>query len=395
MSRIKVSHKQRQFLSSVKRYVVYRGGIGSGKTRILCYRAILNALSGRKELVVANTFTQLRDVVLATFIEVLPLFDIKEFTDYIVNKSDMDIIIRGTYIHLRSAEQDEKLRGINCHDVLIDEARNIKDDKLFLILIGRMRNSDDGQCFICSSPKGKDWVWKLSQDTENVDLITQKTYENPFLSKEYKVDLRRRYTSQYAAQELDAEIIEFNAGVIQSKWFVLIPYIKPMSGIRAWDLAVSIKTAADYAAGALLFNSGHSMCIGSMIHGKFEYPALRQKIIETAQADGRDIHIVIEDAGQQRGYIDDLKQISELKGYVIKALKPRSDKLARALPWISRAELGGISVCEAPWNRAFFDECDSFSADMSHEHDDMIDAVSMAYKALTKPVGSSAKVKLY
>ena len=113
MSRIKVSHKQRQFLSSVKRYVVYRGGIGSGKTRILCYRAILNALSGRKELVVANTFTQLRDVVLATFIEVLPLFDIKEFTDYIVNKSDMDIIIRGTYIHLRSAEQDEKLRGIN------------------------------------------------------------------------------------------------------------------------------------------------------------------------------------------------------------------------------------------------------------------------------------------
>ena len=395
MARIKVSPKQRQFLSSVKRYVVYRGGIGSGKTRILCYRAILNALNGRKQLVVANTFPQLRDVVLATFIEVLPLFDIKEFKDYQVNKSDMDIIIRGTYIHLRSAEQDEKLRGINCHDILIDEARNIKDDKLFLILIGRMRNSEDGQCYICSSPKGKDWVWKLSLDTEHVDLITQTTSENPFLSEEYKLDLRRRYTSQYAAQELDAKIVEFSAGVIKHSWFMECEYIRPQAGVRAWDLAVSIKTAADYAAGVLMFHSGSKLCIGHIVHGKFEYPELRNKIIETAHSDGTNIHIIIEDAGQQRGYIDDLKQIPELRGYVIKALKPKGDKLSRALSWISRAELGGILVCKAPWNQAFYDECDAFSADMSHAHDDQIDGTSMSYKALTEPVGNATRVKLY
>jgi predicted phage terminase large subunit-like protein len=238
-------------------------------------------------------------------------------------------------------------------------------------------------------------VWRLAQDTEHVDLITQKTSENPFLSEEYELDLRKRYTSQYAAQELDAEVVEFSAGVIKHSWFVECDYIRPSAGVRAWDLAVSIKTSADFSAGALMFHSGSKICIGHMVHGKFEYPDFQQKLIETAHSDGRNIHIIIELAGQQRGYIDDLKRLPPLSGYVIKAINPRADKLARAMPWISRAELGGILVCKAPWNQAFYDECDAFSADMSHDHEDMVDAVSMAYKALTEPVGSSAKVKLY
>ena len=394
MARIKISPKQRKFLASKQRYVIYRGGLASGKTRVLCYKAILNALGGRKELVVANTFTQLRDVVLATFVEVLPLFDIEEGKDYSINHSDMDIIIRGTYIHLRSAEQEERLRGLNVHDVLIDEARNMKTSNLFMILIGRMRNSDDGQCFICSTPRGKDWVWKLAQDG-TAELIVQKTIDNPFLPENYLADLRQKYTTQFAAQELDAEIVEFNAGVIHSSWFRVVEYIKPMSGIRGWDLAVSIKDHADFAAGALLFHSGGSICIGGMVHGKYEYPVLRQKIIETAAMDGRSITIAVESTGTQLGFVQDLQRLPELKPYTIRAAKTLGDKLNRATAWASRAEQGGIVVCAGAWNDEFFEECDSFSADMSHEHDDMIDAVSSAYQMLTEPAGSATKVSLY
>jgi predicted phage terminase large subunit-like protein len=343
---------------------------------------------------VSSTYSQLRDSCLATFIEVLPLFGLVEDVDYVLNKSDMDLTIRGTGIHMRSAEIKNKLRGINCHDILIDEARNMRDDEVFLILIGRMRMSSDGQCFLCTTPRGKDWVYKLGSD-EFCDLITQKTEENPFLPKSYIEDLRRRYTSQYAKQELDAEIIEMSAGVIRSQWFIEVPYIKPMVGVRGWDLAVSIKTHADFAAGVLLFNSGSSICIGNIVHGRFEYPDLRKKIVETAQYDGRGVHIILEDAGQQRGYIDDLKALPELRGYVIKAIRPRSDKLTRALPIVSRAEMGGVTVCKGSWNDAFYDECDAFTADMTHDHDDMIDGMSMSYQALTEPVGSSSNVKLY
>jgi predicted phage terminase large subunit-like protein len=393
MARIKISTKQRLFLSSLKRYVVYRGGIGSGKTRILCYKAIINALNGRKCLVVANTFPQLRDVVLATFIEVLQLFDIQEDKDYVINKSDMDIIIRGTYIHLRSAEQDEKLRGINCHDVFIDEARNIKDDKLFLILIGRMRNTSDGQCFICSTPRGRDWVWKLSESLD-CDLITQRTEENPFLSDVYKEDLRKRYTSQFAAQELDAEIVEFSAGVLKRSWFRKVASFQPTKLVRAWDIAVSVKTSSDYSAGALLGYNGR-FCLMDMKHGKYTYPDLRQLIIDTALLDGRHVVVAIEHVGTQLGFIQDLQMDKSLLSYNVRAIKVRSDKLARVTTWASRAEQGLFDIVEAPWNDAFFDEIDSFSADMSHTHDDQCDAVSLGYTHLAEPVGSAAKVKLY
>jgi len=343
---------------------------------------------------VSSTYSQLRDSVLATFVEVLPLFGLVEDVDYTINKSDMDLCLRGTMIHMRSAEIGNKLRGINCHDVLIDEARNMRNDSVFLILIGRMRMSEDGQCLLCTTPRGKDWVYKLGLDA-TCELITQKTEENPFLPRKYIEDLRRKYTSQYAKQELDAEVIEMSAGVIRSSWFIEVPYVKPTQGVRAWDLSVSIKTHADFIGGTLMFMQGTRICIGNIVHGRFEYPDLRQKIIDTARYDGKNVHIIIEEAGQQKGFIDDLKSIPELRGYVIKAIRPKGDKYARAMPWASRAQLGGVVVCQAEWNSAFYDECDAFTADMQHDHDDQIDATSMAYQALTEPVGSSSRVNLY
>jgi len=392
--RIKCTEKQQEFLESTKRYVIFRGGIGAGKTRILCYKAIMNAMRGRKQLCVANTFTQLRDVVLATFVESLPLFGLVQKKHYTINRSDMDIIINGVYIHLRSAEQEEKLRGLNVHDVLIDEARNIKTNNLFLILIGRLRNSTDGQVFICTTPHGKDWVWNISQDTD-CHLITQKTDENPFIPDQYIADLRSKYSTRFASQELDAQIISLSGAVISSKWFGLVDYCKPMTGVRAWDIAVTIKTHSDFSSGLLLHHASDGYVISNIIHGKYEYPNLKRLIIEMAEYDGKSVIIALEDAGQQRAIIDDLRHDQALAGYVIRSVRPQGDKMSRAMPWISRAEHGSVKIAAGPWNQAWLDECDSFTNDMSHEHDDMIDSMSMAYKLLSEPQAQASHVRLY
>jgi predicted phage terminase large subunit-like protein len=388
--KLKTSKAQIKFLQSVKRYVIFRGGIGSGKTRVLVYKAIANALKGRKGLFISNTYTQSRDVILATFMEALPLHDLVNCNDYFVNKSDMDIIIRGTYIHLRSAEQADKLRGINCSDVYIDEARNMKTDEVFLIASGRIRDVSDAQCFISTTPRGKDWVWLLSQDTESCDLIIQKTSDNPFLPKTYIDDLRKRYTTKFLAQECDAEIIEMAGEIINPSWFNLIEYIRPVEGVRYYDLAVSVKTSADYTASALCSFSGQDFCINHMGLFKLTYPELRHKIIEQAEQDGTGITIAIEQSGQQQAIIDDLQGITELKRFTIQAHKPTGDKLARAMPWVSRAECGAVKVCMAGWNKEFFEQCSSFTADDSHLHDDMVDAVSGGYAIINNQVSVTA-----
>jgi predicted phage terminase large subunit-like protein len=299
--------------------------------------------------------------------------------------SDKLCVVNNIEILFRSGDQPDTLRGLSLDGFGIDEAREFKDRSIYDIMIGRLSNSKNAQGFITTSPKGKNWCFELESQPE-IETIIQRTSENPFLPKEYITSLKSSYTTNFQRQELDADIVEFGAGIINAEWFKLIEYMKPdiskNRAVRFWDLAVSIKTSADFSAGALCSFQNDRFVIHDIVHGKMEYPDLRKKIIETAQRDGSDTVICVEEAGQQRGFIDDLKRLDELRPYTIMAQKPEGDKLNRAMPWASRAQLGNVLVCRGMWNKDFFDECNDFTADDSHVHDDQIDAVSGAYQML-------------
>ena len=176
------------------------------------------------------------------------------------------------------------------------------------------------------------------------------------------------------------------AEIIHPQMFKKVGFYKPASGVRYWDVAVTTKTYSDYSAGALVsLDPEKRLVIHDMAWGRWQYPDLKQKIIDNAILDGKTITIGIEEAGQQRGFIDDLCREPKLGGYTIRALKPEGDKLNRAMPWASRTELGHVVVCEGFWNGSFFDECLSFTASGSHLHDDQIDAVSGGYQLLQLP----------
>lgn len=378
---MQITHAQASFLQSTSRCVIYIGGIGAGKTFILCHKGVQSALKKRRFCLFSFSYPMLRDVIVPTMKEVLESLDIP----YIYNKSDKIFLINGQELLLRSADDPDSIRGLNLDDAGIDEAAFVKEEA-YQIIIGRMRNSKDGQLFISTTPKGtKSWVFKLTQDDSSY-VVRQSTFKNPFLPDSYIQHLRSQYSSKFAKQELEGEFIDFSAGVIESKWFKEVNPYRPKRGVRFWDLAVSTKKAADNSAGALCSFDDERFVIHDIRFGKYEYPDLRREIIKTALADGEDIVICVEEAGQQRGFIDDLKRIPELRNYVIKAEKPRGDKLNRALPWVSRAELGNVHVCSGLWNNAFYDECNSFTADDTHSHDDLIDSVSGGYQHLTNNI---------
>jgi predicted phage terminase large subunit-like protein len=376
--RIRLSPKQARFLQSKMRTVIYRGGIRSGKTVVLCLKAIEYAGKGLRFCIVSFSYPILRDVCQYTMREILK----DSGCPYEEKSTDKVFIINNTEILFRSGDQPDSLRGLSLDGFGIDEAREFKTRDIYDIMIGRLSNNPDAQGFITSSPKGKNWVNALS-DLPNTETIIQRTEENPFLPAEYINSLRTQYTTEFARQELDADIVEFNAGVIHSDWFKIVDYVKPVEGVRFWDLAVSIKTSADRSSGALCSFANDHFTIHDIICGRMEYPDLRRKIISTANNDGPGIVIAVEEAGQQLGFIDDLKRLPELRPYTIRADRPEGDKFNRAMPWASRAQLGNVNVCRSKWNNDFFDECNSFTADDSHIHDDQIDSVSGAYKVLS------------
>lgn len=375
---IPVSKKQWTFLQSRKRNVIYRGGIRSGKTWILCYKAIEMALQSRRFCIVSFSYPMLRDVVMHTMKEILT---VQAPYPHRFLSSDKICMINNTEILFRSGDQPDTLRGLSLDGFGIDEAREFKTREIYDIMIGRLSNSADAQAYITTSPKGKNWAWELERQPDT-EVIIQRTEENPFLPREYIERIKRSYTTQFQKQELGADIVEFGTGIINPEWFIVIDSMPlPVDGAaRFWDLAVSIKTSADFTAGALCSLQNEKFYIHDMIHAKMEYPDLRQKIIQTAQQDGEHVEICIEEAGQQRGFIDDLKRLPELRNYIIRSVRPDGDKLNRAIRWASRAQLGNVYCVRGIWNRPFFDECNSFTANDSHEHDDQIDSISGAYQ---------------
>jgi predicted phage terminase large subunit-like protein len=385
---LQITEAQRAFLESRFRGTVFVGGIGSGKTLILCRKGLHKVLEGRRMAIVSFSYPTLRDVVLRTLEEEIELHGLLD--DMEISKSEMTVRSGRGELLLRSGDRPDSLRGLNLTDFAIDEAREFRTREVYDVLLGRIRSASDAQWYITTTPRGKDWVWSLTQQV-GVEQIRQKTQDNPFLPPEYIAELRQAYSRQFAAQELDAEFVEFGAGLIKPEWLPVSDVRLVGRSCRSWDFAVSEKKHADASAGALLtFGQDGKAQIADMITVRESWPALRRRIVETALRDGPPVPLVLEESGQQLALIEDLRAQEELRPFQIQARKPHGDKVARAMPWISAAEGCKLTLLRGNWNNNFQQEAISFSGDDSHQHDDQLDAVSQAWAFLCKPKISAA-----
>jgi predicted phage terminase large subunit-like protein len=172
---------------------------------------------------------------------------------------------------------------------------------------------------------------------------------------------------------------------IKRDWFNVIQQPPPgLRWYRFWDLAVSAKKTADYTASICgAKDRDGNIYLKDMIRGQWEWPDTKKNMVQTAKAEK--IPIGIEEAGQQKGFIDELKRDPEMMGYAITGYRPSTDKLTRALPWISRAESGNIYLVNGIWINEFLNECQVFTGSGGDKHDDQVDAVSGVYKMVAVP----------
>ena len=406
---LKYYKQQRLFLTAATRGIIWIAGIGSGKSLTLTRLAIIKALRGRRTCIISFAYQQLRDTVLWNLKRELPKFGLEINKHYTLNLTTLtlEFLTTGGQILLRSADDPDSLRGLSVDDIGIDECRNFKTREVYDIALGRIRESDDAQWYLVTTPKGrKHWTYQLLvqlgidpkgsyAENSGVTFIRSSMVDSPFLPKSYIEETVRLYSAKVGSQEINAEFVDMSEGVIESVRFERAEYIKPIHGVRAWDFAFSTKESADFVAGALISHSGSKILINDMIKRKIEWPDLRELIISTAISDGTGIKVVLEEQGQQIAFSQDLKREPRLRPYTLEALRLPGSKLAKAMPWISRLNLGEFAVCSAAWNGDFLDECDSFSADDSHAHDDQIDSVSLGYASLFKPKAYMGHRSLY
>lgn len=195
------------------------------------------------------------------------------------------------------------------------------------------------------------------------------------------------------------EPIVLGGEVIKRSWFRYYPLenFKYKNIIITADTAMKVKEHNDYSVfivGGVTENN--QLHIIDMVRGKWEAPELKKVAIEVFEKYKYNQNtgvacsgLYIEDKASGTGLIQELKR----GGVPVVGVQVHNDKLTRIEEVLSYIESGQVLLPvneNYSFNKDLLDECEAFTRDDSHIHDDICDALAMNIKqALAK-----AKVSL-
>ena len=207
-------------------------------------------------------------------------------------------------------------------------------------------------------------------------------WEERYPSNELKhIQLTNAFKFQSQYQQ---EPIALGGSVIKGEWFgyysVNVKYDYKKIIIAA-DTAIQAKEHSDYSCflvGGVTQNN--HLHILQMAHDKWEYPELKQnasRIYNQWQLDKRETSasaLYIEDKASGQQLIQDFKKL----GLPVRPIEVTKDKLTRVEEVLDYIASGLVELPESRSygnNNVLISECEAFSRDMSHSHDDIVDTL--------------------
>lgn len=193
-------------------------------------------------------------------------------------------------------------------------------------------------------------------------------------------------------------------GLFRAEWFP--PAVKAddlpklwKRKVRSWDLAATEQKDAndpDWLVGCLLGEdeAGRFWVLDVKRH-RISPVKVKQTIRATAEQDGPDVEIVVEQEAAAAGKILAEEMRAALTGktdaagqpqtpfrcHIFRPDKTTGDKVTRAYPFSAACEQGKVWIVAAPWNKAWLAELSSFPA--KGVKDDQVDASACAHRRLT------------
>ena len=233
--------KQREVLDAVKRkkYVLYSGAFGAGKTLLLSHVVIRECISHPRSLwfVGSQTVPMLRDTVVRTFLEEIDLYQValnrarsklpKEqqyLLDFRITKQWKPSIMEFTFFNgsvvlFRSCDDPSKFKSLNLDGFALDEPVDI-DEEVFYMLQGRLRanHSNHRVGVLAGNPAGRtNWVYRTFFESKNKDyyVVQTTTYDNTYLPPDYITSCEQSYDEDYARRYLRGEWGSFEGQVFK------------------------------------------------------------------------------------------------------------------------------------------------------------------------------------
>lgn len=226
-----------------KRFEVYYGGAGSGKSVFISQKLIYKLLKyeNRKCLVVRRIGNSLRDSCFSLIKSTLGNWGI--YNECKINKTDLTIELpNGSIFIFKGLDDEERLKSIDgITDIWVEEATEIdsfKFDQLDL----RLRSKEPfNQIFISFNPVSKEnWVYKRwflnggEYDRDNTRVLKTTYRDNRFLPQSYIESLMnmKRSNPAYYAIYAEGEFASLDK-LIYTNWKVeVFDYIEILRSVK-------------------------------------------------------------------------------------------------------------------------------------------------------------------
>jgi predicted phage terminase large subunit-like protein len=296
--------------------------------------------------------------------------------------------------YLESEADKYRYQGAEFQGIFPDELTQFTESQ-YTYLFSRLRRLKESNVPLrlwgASNPGGlgHNWVKQrfiVEGEKYGRAFVPARLKDNPFLDQaSYELSLQK--LDPVTRKQLLEGCWEAQVGTMFHRdWFrVVEPQDVPsdLRKIRFWDLASTEADRGkdpDWTAGVLAALDKGQLYVFDVVHFRGSPKQTEDKIRKTAEDDGKDVQVWMEEEGGSSGKIaSDHYARHVLLGFNFHAIRSTGDKVTRAGPLSSCTERRNVLLVRGNWINAFLDEAEVFP---EGEHDDQIDASSNALNTL-------------
>ena len=321
-------------------------------------------------------------------------------------EKEMRIVLPGGgSITVKSADDPDALRGVGLDGCVLDEAAFMKEEA-WVNGIRPALSDRQGWAIFLTTPNGMNWIHTLydtADGSEGWARWQRPTSDNPIVPEAELEAARRDMGELQFAQEHLAQFVVAGAGMFKPEWLshrydVLgdhsyrledgsVVAFNKLQRFATVDLAVSVRTTADYSVIAVLGRTpGNLILLLDVKRARLEGPDL-VPWMRGARDQWQLPALWVEKSGFQLAIL----QAARRAGLPVRELRPDRDKVSRALPLTAALEGGRLLLPRsASWSRDLESELLGFPLG---RHDDQVDCLAYGVLVLQRGMGGpSAKV---
>lgn len=388
------TEKQLEFLSVFNKETLYGGAAGGGKSAALLMAALMFVtIPGYNALLLRRTFADLSLPEALIPLSKDWLMETDAHWNENAKKWTFPSGATLTFGYLDTDKHKYRYQGAAFHFVGFDELTQFTEAQ-YTYLFSRSRKVKGKDIPLrfrsASNPGGvgHEWVKERFLDIQKKGrlFIPARLYDNPHLDhKTYEENLDELDpVTKMQLRDGDWDVV--GSGNYFQKHKFKITKELPNRGIkvRYWDLAGTEEKEGkdpDYTVGVLMRTWQGQYWIEDVVRGRWNPVATENIIKETAEKDGADVNIWMEEEPGSAGkHLISHYSRNILPGYTFRGNRTTGSKAVKAQPFSAAVDNGNVHILKAPWNRKFLDECVLFP--QPEYHDDQVDAASGAFEQL-------------